>query len=68
MRNSLPFTITPAANELITRATAFLFSIKSINVEKLRPDAVMPQFADEVLKSRNLTAPIGEVKALPDPR
>jgi NitT/TauT family transport system substrate-binding protein len=68
VRNSLEFTITPAANELITRATAFLFSIKSINVEKLRPDAVMPQFADEVLKSRNLTAPIGVVKALPDPR
>lgn len=68
VRNSLEFTITPAANELITRATAFLFSIKSINVEKLRPDAVMPQFADEVLKTRGLTAPIGVVKALPDPR
>ncbi len=65
VRNKFVFGITPDATELITRATKFLFSIKSINVDKLRPDAVMPQFADEVLKERGLKSPIGEVKALP---
>jgi len=68
VRNSLEFTITPAARELIDRATTFLYSNKSINVATLRPEAVMPQFADEVLKERNLTAPIGQVRALPEPK
>jgi NitT/TauT family transport system substrate-binding protein len=27
---------------------------------------VMPTFTEEILKSRNLKAPVGEVKALPD--
>jgi len=31
---------TPETRELISRASAFLFSIKSINVEKLRPEAI----------------------------
>jgi len=57
--------ITPDARELITRATKFLHSIKSIDVETLRPDAVMPQFADEVLKERGLKSPVGEVRAQP---
>lgn len=68
IRNSLEFAMTPASMELINRATAFLFSLKSINVEKLRPEAVMGQFADEVLKERNLKAPIAVVKALPEPK
>lgn len=57
--------ITPDAQDLINRATVFLHSIKSIDVEKLRPEAVMPQFADEVLKERGLKSPIGEVKGVP---
>lgn len=65
-RNILHYTITPEAQELLTRATAFLFEIKSINAPKLRPEAVMPQFADEVLKERGLKAPLGIVKAQPD--
>jgi NitT/TauT family transport system substrate-binding protein len=65
VRNELDYTITPKAQELITRATAFLYSIKSINVDKLRPDAVMPEFAEAVLKERGLKSPVGEVKALP---
>ena len=52
--------------ELIKRASAFLFEIKSINSPKLRPDAVMPEFAQAVLKERGVTAPIGEIKRLPD--
>lgn len=66
VRNQLHYTITPQARELLTRATAFLHEIKSINVPKLRPEAIMPEFADAVLKERKLTAPIGNVTALPD--
>lgn len=62
----LPFTITPEVQALITDATAFLFAIKSINVDKLRPEAVMPEFTQAVLKERGLTSPIGAVKALPE--
>jgi NitT/TauT family transport system substrate-binding protein len=50
---------------LIARATEFLHSIKSINVDKLRPEAVMPEFAEAVLKDRGVKSPIGAVKALP---
>jgi NitT/TauT family transport system substrate-binding protein len=66
VRNTLHYAITPQATELITRATTFLHSIKSINVPKLRPEAVMPEFAEAVLKERKLKAPIGEVTAQPD--
>ena len=65
-RNILHYTITPEAQELITRAAAFLHEIKSINTPTLRPEAVMPQFTQEILKERGLKAPIGIVKALPD--
>ena len=66
VRAYLPYAFTPDARELITRAAEFLYSIKSINVEKLRPDAIEPQWTEEILKQRGLKAPIGEVKALPD--
>ena len=65
-RNIMHYTITPEAQELITRAATFLHEIKSINTPKLRPEAVMPQFTQEILKERGLKAPIGIVKALPD--
>lgn len=68
IRNSFVYTITPQAAELIAKATQFLFSIKSINVEKLAADAVVPEFAVAVLKERGLTSPIGVVKALPSPK
>ena len=67
-RINLHYAITPQARELIDKATAFLHTIKSINVEKLRPEAVMPEFAEQVLKERNVKAPIGDVFALPDAR
>ena len=66
IRDYLPYTFTPETRELISRASAFLYSIKSINVEKLRPDAIEPQWTEQILKERGLKAPIGEVKALPD--
>ncbi len=66
IRNTYPFTFTPPSLELINRAASFLYTIKSINVEKLRADAVMPEFTQQILKERNLTAPIGEIKGQPE--
>jgi NitT/TauT family transport system substrate-binding protein len=63
IRDSLVFTFTPQTMQLIDKATAFLHSIKSISVEHLSPDAILPQYADAALKSRGLSSPIGEVKA-----
>jgi NitT/TauT family transport system substrate-binding protein len=64
-RNMLHYTFTPEARELISRAAAFLHSIKSINVDKVRPEAIDSKWTEEILKERNLKAPIGVVKALP---
>jgi NitT/TauT family transport system substrate-binding protein len=66
VRNTLHYGFTPQTRELINRAAAFLHSIKSINVEKLRPEAIEAQWTEDILKERGLKAPIGEVKALPD--
>ena len=65
-RAFLHFGFTPQTLGLVDKATAFLYSIKTINTDKLRADAVMPQFAAEVLKERNLTAPVGDVVAQPE--
>ena len=64
VRLTMPYTITPEVSALIGNATTFLFSIKSINVEKLRPEAVMPEFTQAILKERGLTSPVGKVTAL----
>ncbi|HYZ43919.1 MAG TPA: ABC transporter substrate-binding protein [Xanthobacteraceae bacterium] len=61
----LPYTFTPEARELIAKAAKFLVEIKSIKAD-IRPEAVMPAFTEEILKKRNLQAPVGEVRALPD--
>lgn len=66
IRNTYPFTFTPQSLDLMSRAAAFLYTIKSINVEKLRPDAVMPEFTQQILKERKLTSPIGEIKGQPE--
>jgi NitT/TauT family transport system substrate-binding protein len=65
-RMELPFAFTPEVRNLIEKGTDFLHSIKGINVEKLRPEAIMPEFAEAVLKERNMKSPIGTVPALPD--
>ena len=65
VRNEFVYTITPEVTQLIARAAEFLHSIKSIEVGKLRREAVMTEFAEEVLKERGITSPIGAVKALP---
>ncbi|EWS56550.1 MULTISPECIES: NrtA/SsuA/CpmA family ABC transporter substrate-binding protein [unclassified Methylibium] len=66
VRMQMPFTLTPDVVAQINQSAAFLFSIKSINVEKLRADALMNDMAAQVLKERNLSSPIGEVKSMPD--
>src|SRR5882672_9978395 len=66
VRNNLHYAFTPETRELINRASTFLFSIKSINVEKLRPEAIEAKWTEDILKERGLKAPIGQVKALPD--
>ena len=65
VRLQLPYTISPEASALIKKAATFLYSVKSINTPTLRPDAVMPQFTEAILKERGLKSPIGVVKALP---
>jgi NitT/TauT family transport system substrate-binding protein len=66
VRNYMHYTFTPEARELIKRAAAFLHSIKSINVEQVRPEAIDASWTEQVLKERNVKAPVGEVKGLPD--
>lgn len=63
-RFTMPYTFTPDAMQLIDKATVFLHSVHSINVDKLRPDAVMPQFTEAILKDDHLKAPIGSVAVL----
>jgi NitT/TauT family transport system substrate-binding protein len=65
VRNSYEFTFTPASRELIGRATTFLHSVKSINVDTLRPEAIMPEFTEQILKERGLKSPIAVIRALP---
>lgn len=64
VRFTMPYTFTPQANDLIGKATKFLHEIKTINVDKLRAEAVMPQFTQEILKERGIKAPIGQVPVL----
>jgi NitT/TauT family transport system substrate-binding protein len=65
-RLTFPFLINADAVHLVDKSTAFLYSIKGINVDKLRPEALTPQFAQQVLGERRLKSPIGNVGALPD--
>jgi len=66
VRNYLHYGFTPETRELLNRATTFLHSIKSINVDKMRTEAVESKWTEEILKERGLKAPIGQVRALPD--
>ena len=65
VRSVLTYGFNPEIMDLINKSASFLFSIKSISVEKLRPEAVMPEFAEAVLKERGVKSPVGEVKARP---
>src|SRR5215831_8277873 len=65
MRNAMHYTFTPETRELINRAAAFLHSIKSINTEQVRPEAIEATWTEQILKERGLKAPVAQVKALP---
>ncbi len=64
---TLNYSFTPDMVEYAQKAYSFLHSIKRVNTPKLRDDAIDNSIAEAVLKSRNLTAPLGSVKALPTP-
>ena len=66
VRLTLPYTVTPEVLAQIANSATFLFSIKSINVDKLRPEAVMPEFTQAILKERGLSTPVGKVTAMND--
>jgi NitT/TauT family transport system substrate-binding protein len=65
VRLYLPYTFTKDIHDLVDRGVAFLRANKVINVDKLRADAIMPEFTEQILAERGMKAPIGEVKALP---
>lgn len=59
-----PFTFTPDVMALVTKSVAFLHEMKAIDVTELRKDAIMPELTQDVLKSRNLKAPIATISAV----
>jgi NitT/TauT family transport system substrate-binding protein len=63
VRLTLPFGFSNGSLGLIAKDTAFLYSVKSIDVPKLADDAILPLLTEEVLKERKLTIPVGEIKA-----
>ncbi|MEJ0051096.1 MAG: ABC transporter substrate-binding protein [Methylovirgula sp.] len=66
IRLTLPFGFSKDALALIAKDTAFLHSVKSIAVEKLADDAILPDYTAEVLKERKLTVPVGVIKGAPE--
>lgn len=66
VRMNLPFIFTPSVMANIKESAVFLHSINAINTSNLRSDAVMDEFAQQVLKERGLKSPIGAIHALPD--
>lgn len=65
LRLTMPFVFTPQTQAHLIKGTAFLFASKAINVDKLRPEAVVKEFAEQVLKDRSLKTPVGKIEGLP---
>lgn len=63
----LDFVQTDTVKKLLTDATAYLYSLpqKPAAAATIRPEALQFQFAEEVMKERGLTAPLGVIKAQP---
>jgi NitT/TauT family transport system substrate-binding protein len=63
----LDFVQTDRVKKLLSDATAYLYSLpqKPAAAETIRPEALQFQFAEEVMKERGLTAPLGKVEAQP---
>jgi NitT/TauT family transport system substrate-binding protein len=64
VRLSFELGFTPRVMEILKKDVTFLHSMKAIAVDQMRPNAVMPEFAKEVLAERGLTSPVGQVFAL----
>ncbi len=62
-RLTIPFGFSETSLELIKRATAFLYEVKSIAIPELPADAVQPDLTSRILKRRGLSAPVGKIKA-----
>ena len=58
----LPAAFTDTAYQLLSKATAFLYDIKSINVDKLLPDAILPNYVQQAMTEMKVTAPVGTVR------
>ena len=65
VKNRFDFVFTDRARTLADAATNFLYGLKKVPAPHLREGAIMDEVAQEVLKERGLTAPIGEIKGLP---
>lgn len=68
VKNHMDFSLkTDRVQALLRDATAFLHSLpaKPAAAPQVRPEAIVPQFAEEALKKKGLKAPIGVVKAIP---
>ena len=63
----LDFVVTPRVQGLLDNATAFLYSLpkKPAADAKIREGGVMDGVAQDILKARGLTSPVGIVKARP---
>jgi NitT/TauT family transport system substrate-binding protein len=64
VRLSFELGFTPKVMETLKKDVSFLRSMKAIAVNEMRPNAVMPEFAKEVLAERGLTSPVAQVFAL----
>lgn len=65
IRMNLPWVFNKEVTASVTKVAEFLHSIKAIGTSTLRPEAVMPEFAEQVLKERGMTAPLPPIRALP---
>jgi len=63
VRLTIPFAFTDRSLELVRRATAFLYEVKSIAVPQLAADAIQPDLTAQVLKERGLSTPVGEIRS-----
>jgi len=66
-RLTFTFTFTSQVMSIIKKDVAFLRSIKAIDVDTLRSDAIVTELPDQILKERGLKSPVGVVYALPKP-
>jgi NitT/TauT family transport system substrate-binding protein len=65
-RMALTFVITDQMKAQIDDANAFLFELKRVPAQTLRPEAFADAVARQVLEERKLKSPVGVVKSQPD--